>query len=256
MVASFLKTFLGVSIMATSIYLALFVFHGAPVIAGFIHGPSLLMVGGMLLGLTFLLVEFKDYLRFFRFLFGYSVPGEKKKLYSSENSFVKLLDLYSGEGTTAFRAEIARSNFPKIWAIVANKLEIRVPVLDIRTILKFQIRKTVSRLDQDIVVLKQLATLAPALGLFATVIGLIGLLQDLKDFSSLGSNMSLALIATLYGIFVANVLLVPLIRRVENRKYIAVKNHENITYWLKTVEDNKPSYYLKNRLKEIVHVEG
>jgi chemotaxis protein MotA len=52
-------------------------------------------------------------------------------------------------------------------------------------------------------------TLAPGLGMLGTVIGLIGMLKNLDDKSALGPNMAVALITTLYGSMMANLLLIP-----------------------------------------------
>jgi chemotaxis protein MotA len=52
-------------------------------------------------------------------------------------------------------------------------------------------------------------TLAPGLGMLGTVIGLIGMLKNLEDKSALGPNMAVALITTLYGSMVANLMMIP-----------------------------------------------
>jgi chemotaxis protein MotA len=52
-------------------------------------------------------------------------------------------------------------------------------------------------------------TLAPGLGMLGTVIGLIGMLKNLEDKSALGPNMAVALITTLYGSIMANLLMIP-----------------------------------------------
>jgi chemotaxis protein MotA len=54
------------------------------------------------------------------------------------------------------------------------------------------------------------ATLAPGLGMLGTVIGLIGMLKNLEDKSALGPNMAVALITTLYGSMMANLILIPI----------------------------------------------
>jgi chemotaxis protein MotA len=53
------------------------------------------------------------------------------------------------------------------------------------------------------------AGLAPGLGMLGTVIGLIGMLKNLEDKSALGPNMAVALITTLYGSMMANLVLIP-----------------------------------------------
>ena len=53
------------------------------------------------------------------------------------------------------------------------------------------------------------AALAPAFGMMGTVVGLVNMLQNLDDRASIGPNMALAVITTLYGSLVANVVAVP-----------------------------------------------
>ncbi|MDR1576031.1 MAG: MotA/TolQ/ExbB proton channel family protein [Treponema sp.] len=54
------------------------------------------------------------------------------------------------------------------------------------------------------------AALAPGFGMLGTVVGLIGMLQNLEDKSAIGPNMALALVTTLYGSMVANMVLIPM----------------------------------------------
>jgi chemotaxis protein MotA len=52
--------------------------------------------------------------------------------------------------------------------------------------------------------------LAPGFGMLGTVLGLIGMLRNLADKSRIGPNMAVALITTLYGALMANLLIQPL----------------------------------------------
>lgn len=61
------------------------------------------------------------------------------------------------------------------------------------------------------------ASIAPAFGLIGTLLGLIGLLSNLNDVASLGPNMAVALITTLYGSLLANAWLIPFQRKLEDK---------------------------------------
>ena len=58
-------------------------------------------------------------------------------------------------------------------------------------------------------VINQWAGYAPGFGMMGTVLGLIGMLNNLEDKSSLGPNMAVALITTLYDSMMANWLITP-----------------------------------------------
>lgn len=59
--------------------------------------------------------------------------------------------------------------------------------------------------------------IAPAFGMIGTLLGLIGMMANLEDTSSIGPNMAVALITTLYGSIVANLVLIPIQMKLEDR---------------------------------------
>lgn len=70
-----------------------------------------------------------------------------------------------------------------------------------------------------------LAAMGPAWGMIGTLIGLINMLKLLDDPSSIGPNMAVALITTLYGSLLANWLAIPIATklRAKNKKEIMMK---------------------------------
>ena len=80
----------------------------------------------------------------------------------------------------------------------------------IRAILENEMAQAEARHMEWAGILSQWAGYAPGWGMMGTVLGLIGMLQNLEDKSSLGPNMAVALITTLYGSMLANWLWGPL----------------------------------------------
>jgi len=56
---------------------------------------------------------------------------------------------------------------------------------------------------------------APAFGMIGTVIGMVLMLQNIEDPQQLGAGLSVALLTTLYGTVLANMVLVPLAGKLE-----------------------------------------
>ena len=56
---------------------------------------------------------------------------------------------------------------------------------------------------------------APAMGMIGTLIGLVLMLGNMGDPKSIGPAMAVALLTTLYGAFVANVLFAPIVGKLE-----------------------------------------
>ncbi len=79
----------------------------------------------------------------------------------------------------------------------------------IRAIMGNELNQMEARHFDWINIVNQWAGFAPGFGMMGTVLGLIGMLQNLEDKSSLGPNMAVALITTLYGSMLANWLFSP-----------------------------------------------
>lgn len=77
-------------------------------------------------------------------------------------------------------------------------------------------------------VLEGAAELAPAFGMIGTLIGLIVMLGNLDDPSSIGPAMAVALITTFYGAILANFIFLPMAGKLKNRTNEEVVNRQII----------------------------
>ena len=85
----------------------------------------------------------------------------------------------------------------------------------LRNILETEIAVTKSRHAENRAILDAAAAYSPAFGMIGTLIGLINMLKSLDDMSSLGPNMSVALVTTFYGSMLANALFNPMSKRLK-----------------------------------------
>lgn len=77
-------------------------------------------------------------------------------------------------------------------------------------ILRTEIDAVATRHRDGKSVLDSMGRYAPAFGMIGTLIGLIIMLGDMSDPSNIGKGMAVALLTTLYGAIVANVVFLPL----------------------------------------------
>ncbi len=59
---------------------------------------------------------------------------------------------------------------------------------------------------------------APALGMMGTLVGLVQMLRQMDDPSAIGPAMAVALLTTFYGVFIANVIALPLADKLQAKK--------------------------------------
>jgi chemotaxis protein MotA len=76
--------------------------------------------------------------------------------------------------------------------------------------------------------MKKASFIAPSIGLFGTVLGLIGVLKGLTNPSLIGPSMSLALMTTAYGAGLGSVVFTPLAGRLEHHNIIFMEVHKQM----------------------------
>ncbi len=81
---------------------------------------------------------------------------------------------------------------------------------DLREQLEIDLDKTRARHKSGAAFFVTAAGFAPAMGMIGTVIGLVDMLGNLDDPSSLGPSMAVAFLTTLWGAFLANFLFAPI----------------------------------------------
>lgn len=84
------------------------------------------------------------------------------------------------------------------------------------TIMQDQLESSRRNLNKSVDVLMSMAAYAPAFGMIGTIIGLVLMLQNIEDPSSLGAGLSVALLTTLYGTTFANMVFKPLAGKLDH----------------------------------------
>lgn len=87
----------------------------------------------------------------------------------------------------------------------------------VRSIMEIELDFMKQRHRQGQGVFKGMGMLAPAMGMIGTLIGLVNMLQNLEDPSSIGPAMAVALLTTFYGAVMANVVFIPIAKKLEER---------------------------------------
>jgi len=102
--------------------------------------------------------------------------------------------------------------YPGIKRAVQLAMEIS-DVKQIREIFEIEKKTYLEDIDNAISFMEILGTYAPAFGLLGTVIGLVYMLANLKDPSTIGQGLALALLTTFYGLIISNMIFTPIASR-------------------------------------------
>ncbi|MCF6466306.1 flagellar motor protein [Clostridium sp. Cult2] len=93
---------------------------------------------------------------------------------------------------------------------------------------------------------------APAFGMIGTLIGLINMLKHLDDPKTIGPNMSIALVTTFYGSILANVVFLPLARKLKIRSKSEVLVKELIVEGLLSIQAGENPRIIEEKLKTFI----
>lgn len=87
----------------------------------------------------------------------------------------------------------------------------------VRAIMETELVSVEDRHKEKIGFWENLGAMGPAWGMIGTLIGLVNMLQDMNDPSSIGPSMSVALITTLYGSILANWICAPVATKLKSK---------------------------------------
>lgn len=99
---------------------------------------------------------------------------------------------------------------------------------------------------------KKWAELGPAWGMIGTLIGLVNMLNNMEDASSIGPSMAVALITTLYGSIIANWLCNPVATKMKVNNDLEVIIKEVMVEGLLSIQAGENPRVIEEKLKSFL----
>lgn len=102
-------------------------------------------------------------------------------------------------------------------SLLRHALELAVDVsnrAELQSVLETELRMAERQGEADAKALEVAGGFAPTLGIIGTVIGLIEVLRQFSNLSSVGYGIGTAFVSTIYGLALANLLLLPVAHRI------------------------------------------
>jgi len=182
-------------------------------LGAFIDVPSILIVVGGTIAVTFVMFPMGRVLGAVKVMlkafFG-SAPDPKELI----KNIVDLANLARKESLVALeKANVDDPFLKKGVLLVADGTEEEL----VRSVLETEIAFMKQRHSTGQEIFKSMGDMAPAFGMIGTLIGLVQMLQKLDDPSSIGPAMAVALLTTFYGAVLANVLFIPIAKKLEQK---------------------------------------
>lgn len=220
----------------------------------FISIPSFIIVVGGTLGATLINYPLRDVLGVF------SVA--KNAIFSTNISIDELVErfmVYANksrkEGILSLESEIKTVKDVFLKKGVQLSIDGLEPQ-DINDILDTEIEFIRSRHQLGAEIFSTMGAFAPALGMIGTLIGLVQMLQNMDDPSTIGPAMALALLTTFYGSIMANIVCLPLAGKLKTRSKEEMLTKEMTVQGIMSLSNGDNPRILEQKLKAYMPSDG
>jgi chemotaxis protein MotA len=119
-------------------------------------------------------------------------------------------------GTFSIEPLIGKASIP----LLRHALQLTMDITnraELRSVLDTELQMAERQGEADAKTLEVAGGFAPTLGIIGTVLGLIQVLRQFSDLSSVGYGIGTAFVSTIYGLALANLLLLPIAHRIRAR---------------------------------------
>ncbi len=203
-----------IGIVLSFVLMILAILQGGPLTL-FVNIPSVIIVVGGTVGATLVHHPFTD-------VFRAMAVGSKTILNKSESVtgvIAQLLEYANKarkEGILSLQSVMNDVEDPFLLKGLQMAVDGQGPD-DLKEMLEREIEYIQERHENGADIFVAMGTYAPALGMIGTLIGLVQMLQTMNDPSSIGPAMAVALLTTLYGAVIANVVCIPMAGKLKIR---------------------------------------
>jgi chemotaxis protein MotA len=122
----------------------------------------------------------------------------------------------------------------------------------LKDMLEKEIEYVMERHDKGADIFATIAAYSPAMGMIGTLIGLVQMLQNMSDPSSIGPAMAVALLTTFYGAVIANIIASPISGKLKLRSASEVLNKTLVTEGMKAILEGENPRLMEQRLHAFV----
>ncbi|HKK56584.1 MotA/TolQ/ExbB proton channel family protein [Marinobacter sp.] len=173
----------------------------------FLNLPGLAIVIGGTAAVTLIKFRLSSVMSAFRLAMGAAFTDRMEKPSDLIREVSSLAAVVRKEGILGLENHQTRNGFMQ--KAVNLCVDGHPPEL-IEEILGHEIQQTAERYDVAERVFRGIGESSPAIGMLGTLVGLVQMLNSLDDPSSIGPAMAVALLTTLYGAFLAQLVALPL----------------------------------------------
>ena len=176
-------------------------------IGTFVNAPGLMIVVGGTLAATLIKFRLKDVLTSFTMGIRTAFKGSGSDPVEIYNMALEMGAASHKTGLMALEAfTISNQLFKNGVRLIIDGYKTE----DIQNIIYNEIHQTIILQEKSEAMFRGIGESAPAFGMLGTLVGLVQMLSNLEDPSSIGPAMAIAMLTTFYGALIANLIALPI----------------------------------------------
>lgn len=212
----------------------------------FVNIPSILIVMGGTLASTMIAFPLADFLSVFKT----SIKIFMFKIQSPEEIIAHLVEISNKArkgGLLSIEGDIQNTSDQYLAQALQMTVD-GVKTADIAAIMQKKMALTKKNLDTGVAVFEGMGSYAPAFGMIGTLIGLVQMLANLDDPSSIGPKMAVAMITTFYGAVLANLFFIPMALKLSGRNEEEITNMNIIFEGIISIREGEHPKLMEDKL--------
>ena len=223
---------------------------GVAALGNFVDVPSVIITIGGSVAATLGCNKMADFIAGFKSM-GVAIKEPTQKAEDAINTIIRLSNVSRKEGLLALEeatGDIEDEFLKKGIMLVVDGTD---PEL-VRGIMETDLNSIEGRHKKRIAFWEKWGEMGPAWGMIGTLVGLVNMLQNLEDSSTIGPNMAVALLTTLYGSLIANWLTGPVANKLGVDNGIEMMLKELTVEGLLSIQAGENPRVIEEKLKSFL----
>lgn len=216
----------------------------------FISVSSMIIVGGGTISATLINYPLSDVI---------GIVGPVKNAFFNEDidprgliqKITEFATIARREGILALESHVPNTDDEFLGKSIQLAIDGTAPEL-IRDILTTEVAFMEDRHSKGQSILASAGAAAPAFGMIGTLIGLVTMLSGMEDPSSIGEGMALALLTTLYGAIISNILFIPVAGKLKVRTASELLSKEITIEGILSIQSGDNPRVVEQKLKAFI----
>ncbi len=218
--------------------------------AWFINYPSMMIVIGGTLGATLVNYPLSDVLS----VFGVTKNAFLQRSHAALNLIPIIVDFAKKarqEGILSFESQLKDIKEP----FLARGIQMAIDGMEsdsIEEVLTTEIMYIEERHKLGAEIFTTMGSFSPAMGMLGTIIGLVQMLMQMKDPSSIGAPMAVALLTTFYGTLMANLIFLPIAGKLKVRSKQEILSKQIVLEGVISIQSGDNHRIVEQKLKAFI----